>query len=78
MEYCLEAFALHKKYGEVTVLNNVDLRIYQGELFTLLGPSGCGKTTLLRIIAGLETASDGCSFSLRKLSSWSPMTRMRR
>lgn len=62
MDYCLEAFALHKNYGEVKALNNVDLRINQGELFTLLGPSGCGKTTLLRIIAGLETASDGNLF----------------
>lgn len=62
MDYCLEALALHKNYGEVKALDNVDLRINQGELFTLLGPSGCGKTTLLRIIAGLETASDGNLF----------------
>ncbi len=62
MDMCLEAYALYKNYGEVHALNNVDLRIHKGEFFTLLGPSGCGKTTLLRIIAGLETASDGNLF----------------
>ncbi len=62
MEMSLEAHALYKNYGEVKALENVDLRIRKGELFTLLGPSGCGKTTLLRIIAGLETASDGNLF----------------
>jgi spermidine/putrescine transport system ATP-binding protein len=62
MEMSLEAHGLYKNYGEVKALENVDLRIRKGELFTLLGPSGCGKTTLLRIIAGLETASDGNIF----------------
>ncbi len=62
MDNCLEAHALYKNYGPVKALDNVDLRIQKGELFTLLGPSGCGKTTLLRIIAGLETASDGNLF----------------
>jgi len=42
-----------------TVIDNVDLRIEQGEFFTLLGPSGCGKSTALRIIAGLEDATSG-------------------
>lgn len=59
MEMSLEAYALYKNYGDVQALKEVDLAIRKGELFTLLGPSGCGKTTLLRIIAGLETASDG-------------------
>ncbi len=40
-------------------VNNLDLQINDGEFFTLLGPSGCGKTTTLRMIAGLETASEG-------------------
>ncbi len=62
MEKSLEAHALYKNYGEVKALDNVDLRINKGELFTLLGPSGCGKTTLLRIIAGLESATEGSLF----------------
>lgn len=45
--------------GQVFALKGIDLDISSGEFFTLLGPSGCGKTTLLRILAGLEKASDG-------------------
>ena len=48
-----------KKYGNFTALNGVDLEIKPGEFFTLLGPSGCGKTTTLRMIAGLETPTEG-------------------
>ena len=45
--------------GGVTALDSLDLSIEDGEFFALLGPSGCGKTTLLRTIAGLETATSG-------------------
>jgi multiple sugar transport system ATP-binding protein len=45
--------------GGVTALDSLDLTIKDGEFFALLGPSGCGKTTLLRTIAGLETATSG-------------------
>ena len=48
-----------KKYGEVTALKKLDLTIEPGKLVTLLGPSGCGKTTTLRLIAGLEMATQG-------------------
>ncbi|WP_299210690.1 ABC transporter ATP-binding protein [uncultured Tateyamaria sp.] len=48
-----------KKYGEVTALKQLDLSIDPGKLVTLLGPSGCGKTTTLRLIAGLEMATEG-------------------
>lgn len=48
-----------KKFGEVVALKPLSLDIIPGTLVTLLGPSGCGKTTTLRLIAGLESASEG-------------------
>jgi sulfate transport system ATP-binding protein len=55
----IEIRGVHKQFGDVRVVNDVTLRVNTGELFALLGPSGCGKTTLLRIIAGLESADAG-------------------
>ena len=48
-----------KRFGTFTAVDNVDLNVYKGELFSLLGGSGCGKTTLLRMLAGFETPSSG-------------------
>lgn len=48
-----------KRYGPVTVINQLSLNIKHGEFFTLLGPSGCGKTTLLRMIAGFIIPDEG-------------------
>ncbi len=48
-----------KRFGEVQTIHGVDLDIKHGEFEVFVGPSGCGKSTLLRMIAGLETISDG-------------------
>ena len=48
-----------KRYGAVTAVDDVSLKIGAGEFFALLGPSGCGKTTLMRLIAGFETPDAG-------------------
>ncbi len=48
-----------KRYGKVVAVDNVSLTIDEGEFFALLGPSGCGKTTLLRMLGGFETPTEG-------------------
>ncbi|WP_008308686.1 putative 2-aminoethylphosphonate ABC transporter ATP-binding protein [Leptolyngbya sp. PCC 6406] len=55
----LQLEGIHKNFGPFVALKNIYLDVYPGEFVCLLGPSGCGKTTLLRIIAGLETQSQG-------------------
>jgi putative spermidine/putrescine transport system ATP-binding protein len=50
---------LVKTFGTQTTVKGIDLAVERGEFVTLLGPSGCGKTTILRMIAGFETATSG-------------------
>lgn len=47
------------KAGEVCAIQDVTFDVFRGEFITLVGPSGCGKTTLLKIISGLLTKTDG-------------------
>jgi multiple sugar transport system ATP-binding protein len=50
---------VRKGFGAIEVLKGVSLSVAPGEFISLVGPSGCGKTTLMRIVAGLETVSEG-------------------
>lgn len=50
---------LDKKYGELTVLKNINLEVGDNEIVALLGPSGCGKSTLLNLIAGIAKEYEG-------------------
>jgi multiple sugar transport system ATP-binding protein len=50
---------IHKSFGAVEVLSDINLDVEEGEFVIFVGPSGCGKSTLLRIIAGLEDATSG-------------------
>lgn len=52
-------FRVVKRYGNNTVLDSIDFTVRKGEFVALVGPSGTGKTTLLRLLAGLESASSG-------------------
>ena len=55
----LELRKVEKRYGDTHVIHGVDLDVRDGEFMVFVGPSGCGKSTLLRMIAGLESVSDG-------------------
>lgn len=50
---------LRKEYGDITAVDGLEFDINDGEFVTIVGPSGCGKTTTLRLLAGLELATDG-------------------
>lgn len=55
----LNVSGLRKKFGQTEVLKNIDLRVEQGEVVSVIGSSGCGKTTLLRCLNFLELANAG-------------------
>ena len=55
----VELDGVTKRYGDTAAVDDVSLRVREGEFFTLVGPSGCGKTTTLRLIAGFEEPTAG-------------------
>jgi spermidine/putrescine transport system ATP-binding protein len=57
--YDVEFLAVTKRFGSLTAVNAVNLKVRKGEFLSLLGPSGCGKTTSLRMIAGFEQPDEG-------------------
>jgi multiple sugar transport system ATP-binding protein len=50
---------VRKEFGDVTAVEDVDLRVAAGDFVVVVGPSGCGKSTTLRLVAGLESVTDG-------------------
>ncbi len=61
-EQFLKVEGLTKRYGDSVVFDSVNFGIRQGEFVCIIGHSGCGKTTILNVLAGLESASDGHVF----------------
>ena len=59
MSASIEIDNVTKRYGALTVLEEISLSIGAGEFVVFLGPAGCGKSTLLRMIAGLEDVTEG-------------------
>src|SRR5437588_990761 len=59
LEHSIEVQGVTKRFGDFVAVDAVSLDIRRGEFFALLGPSGCGKTTLLRMIAGFESPTEG-------------------
>jgi len=57
--YDVELHAVTKRFGSLTAVDAVSLKVRNGEFLSLLGPSGCGKTTTLRLIAGFEQPDEG-------------------
>ena len=55
----LELSNISKSYNKVTVVQDFNIKIADGEFLTLLGPSGCGKTTTLRMVAGFTEPTTG-------------------
>ena len=58
-QHIIDIKNVSKRFGEKTALKDINLYVQKGEFMTILGPSGCGKTTLLRLLAGFETATEG-------------------
>ena len=58
-QHIIDIKNVSKRFGEKVALRDINLYVRKGEFMTILGPSGCGKTTLLRLLAGFETATDG-------------------
>ncbi len=72
----LRLSGISKFFGALPAVKNVSLDVLQGEFVCFLGPSGCGKTTLLRVIAGLETATAGrVEIAGRDVTGLSPAAR---
>lgn len=61
----IELIGVEKTFGRVQALSNINLKLYEGEIVSLVGDNGAGKTTLTKIISGTESADDGAKIILR-------------
>lgn len=59
MNYAIECYAIKKKYGRLTAVDGLSLKVAPGELFGFLGPNGAGKSTLIKILVGLVQPTSG-------------------
>ena len=76
MSKILEIKNLNKDFGNLNILNNINVAIEEGDFLVLVGPSGCGKSTLLNCIAGLEPISGGSiAIDGRDMTTISPKER---
>lgn len=57
--YSIETAALTKKYGDITAVDRLDMKVFKGEIFSLLGVNGAGKTTVIKILSCLSNPSSG-------------------
>jgi len=68
--------AVKKRYGNTAVIHGVNMHVNDGEFIVIVGPSGCGKSTLLRMVAGLETVSEGdIAINGKRVNELEPMDR---
>ena len=68
--------SVRKSYGKTEVIHGIDMEIGEGEFIVIVGPSGCGKSTLLRMVAGLETITDGeVQIDGKRVNELEPMDR---
>lgn len=73
MEFVVEAEAVVRRFGAITAVDGLDVRIKEGETYGLLGPNGSGKTTLIRMVVGLLAPSKG---SLRVMGEAMPSVKV--
>jgi ABC-2 type transport system ATP-binding protein len=59
MEHAIQTFSLIKKFGDFTAIDQLDLKVLNGEIYGLLGPNGAGKTTMIKLLCGLLTPTYG-------------------
>lgn len=72
----VELNSVKKRFGSTEVIHGVSTKIEDGEFIVIVGPSGCGKSTLLRMVAGLESVSEGeISIGERRVNELEPMDR---